>query len=161
MPRKKKEPLTFAQSMAKLRRAGISDGAAISGPSRISPDELALTPIADRISKILLIAEPMARGETSFLVLYDIADNKVRTLVAKYLIRLGCTRVQRSVFMARTSCAVYEQIRQDLAEVQASYDNDDSIIVMPISLDMLKTTKIIGKNVDMDIVARTVSTLFF
>ena len=55
----------------------------------------------------------------------------------------------------------YEQIRSDLAEVQSYYDNHDSILIVPVSTELLKSMKIIGKSIDMDIIMRTKNTLFF
>ena len=61
--------------------------------------------------------------------MYDIESNKVRNQVAKYLLRKGCFRVQRSIFLADLNNQDYEQIRSDLSEVQACYDNHDSIMI--------------------------------
>ena len=96
-----------------------------------------------------------------FFVMYDIENNKVRRYVVKYLERKGCTRVQKSIFLADLSIEQYQDIRNDLAEVQAVYENKDSILVVPISTDYLKAMKVIGQNVDIDIIMHTRNTLFF
>lgn len=96
-----------------------------------------------------------------FFVMYDIENNKVRRLVSKYLIDKGCFRVQRSIFLGETNNDVYTQIRNDLAEVQAAYDNQDSIIVLPISTDYLRMMKIIGQKIELDIITHSANTLFF
>ena len=44
---------------------------------------------------------------------------------------------------------------------QSFYFNEDSIIVLPISSDYLKMMKIIGQNINMDIITQNKSTLFF
>ena len=93
--------------------------------------------------------------------MYDIESNKVRRLVAKYLIRQGCFRIQRSIYLADLPAEKCEQIKADLAEVQAAYDNSDSIMVVPISTDLLKAMKVIGKALDVSIIMRTQNTLFF
>jgi len=49
----------------------------------------------------------------------------------------------------------------DLAAVQSCYENNDSIIVCPISTDYLRALRIIGKNIDVDIVLKNKNTLFF
>lgn len=54
-----------------------------------------------------------------------------------------------------------DKIRSDLKEVQECYDNDDSILVVPISTDYLQAMKIIGKTIDVDIIMQTKNTLFF
>ena len=48
-----------------------------------------------------------------------------------------------------------------LTEVQAFYDNEDSILVVPVSTDLLKSMKVIGKTLDVDIIMRSKNTLFF
>lgn len=93
--------------------------------------------------------------------MYDIESNKVRRLVCKYLIREGCSRVQRSIFLADLPIDSYYRIKNDLAEIQALYDNEDSIIVLPVSTDYLRMMKVIGKTVDVDIITHTKNTLFF
>ena len=96
-----------------------------------------------------------------FFVMYDIESDKVRRHVAKYLERKGCTRVQRSIFLADLDAADYQEIKTDLAEVQSLYDNHDSIIVCPISTDQLRAMRIIGQQIDVDIITHNRNTLFF
>ena len=94
-------------------------------------------------------------------VMYDIESNKVRTQVAKYLLRKGCLRIQNSVFLADLTSEDYQRVRADLAQVQSYYDNNDSILVVPISTDYLQAMKIIGRSIDVDIILKSQSTLFF
>jgi CRISPR-associated protein Cas2 len=96
-----------------------------------------------------------------FFVMYDIAHNKVRNMVAKYLIKRGCYRIQKSIFLADLPPEDFSKIKSDLAEVQAAYDNNDSILIVPISTDYLKSMKIIGQNIDVDLIMRNKNTLFF
>ena len=96
-----------------------------------------------------------------FFVMYDIESDKVRYHIAKYLERKGCTRIQRSIFLADLDKTVYDEIKRDLAEVQSLYDNHDSIIVCPISTDQLRAMRIIGQQIDVDIVTHNRNTLFF
>ncbi len=96
-----------------------------------------------------------------FFVMYDIESNKVRHLIAKYLERHGCTRIQRSIFLADLDKAIYDQIKADLTEVQSLYDNHDSIIVCPISTDQLRAMKIIGLDIAVNVITRSRNTLFF
>lgn len=93
--------------------------------------------------------------------MYDIESTKVRNQIVKYLIRKGCTRVQKSIFLADLPVTDYDEIRTNLAEVQQCYDNEDSILIVPISTDYLKSMKIIGKTLDVDLIMKTKNTLFF
>jgi CRISPR-associated endonuclease Cas2 len=76
--------------------------------------------------------------------MYDIENNKVRNQIAKYLIKKGCTRVQRSIFLADLNTDTYEMIKSDLTEVQAMYDNHDSILIVPVSMEHIRAMKVIG-----------------
>jgi len=96
-----------------------------------------------------------------FFVMYDIESNKVRYNVVKYLERMGCFRIQKSIFLADLSIQKYETIKSDLAEVQSLYENHDSIIVCPVSSDFLQSMKVIGKHINLDVITRSKNTLFF
>ena len=117
-------------------------------------------------ARLDMIFEITERKETNvgnmlFFVMYDIEDKRVRNLVSKYLVKKGCTRIQKSIFLADLSSEKYEQIRNDLTEVQAAYENLDSILVVPISTDYLKSMKIIGKNISVDVITKSKNSLFF
>ena len=93
--------------------------------------------------------------------MYDIESTKVRNQIVKYLLKNGCTRVQKSIFLADLPVDKYEAIRGDLTEVQQCYENNDSILIVPISTDYLQSMKIIGKTIDVDLIMKTRNTLFF
>lgn len=189
MPRKKKPPLSFVEKMKRLAASGMGDSSDenLANSRSIGPNnsngsavtevnsnsetadviddvsEDMLLSLEERVKKVLGIAERNRKNlnRMLFFVMYDIECDKVRRLVCKYLIREGCMRVQKSIFLADLPIDVYEHIRTDLAEVQAVYDNEDSIIVLPVTSDYLKMMKIIGKNVNVDIITHSKNTLFF
>lgn len=156
---KKKKELTFVEKIRKIKRAGLEDSPEI---QKIEPVEK-LESLPERIKKILGLANNLKTNSKKmiYFVMYDIENNKVRTQVAKYLIKEGCTRVQKSIFLARTERFVYEKIKNDLAEVQACYENNDSIFLVPVSTDEIKAMKVIGQNVDFDLILQNRNTLFF
>lgn len=159
MPRAKKPPLSFVDQMKKLIASGINDS-----PKIVVKDESeALTPLEERVQDILGLSDNARKRKDRmlFFVMYDIESDKVRRLVVKYLIREGCTRIQKSIFLADRPVATYNKIKSDLAEVQAVYDNEDSIIVLPVTTDYLRMMKVIGKNIDVDIITHNKNTLFF
>lgn len=160
MVKKKKQELTFPQKLAKLHHAGIQGSNMV---TTASSGWESLESIDKRIERVIGIANNKERNATDmlFFVMYDIESNKVRQQVAKYLLKMGCFRIQRSIFLADLSPEKYEQIRSDLTEVQAFYENEDSILVVPVSTDLLKSMRIIGKTIDVDIIMRTKNTLFF
>ena len=55
----------------------------------------------------------------------------------------------------------YEQIKGDMVMVQSLYENHDSIIVCPVSSDILRSMKIIGQNINLDVITQNKNTLFF
>lgn len=142
------------RELACLRQAAISGGELICGP-KVDVD--GLPTLRERIAKIFncVRATGLNPGKMTFFVMYDIASNKVRTLVAKYLERIGLARVQKSVFMGCADRKVYERLKDDLADVQAAYENSDSIIVIPVSADMAKSMRLIGRELDIDIITQS------
>lgn len=81
--------------------------------------------------------------------------------MVKYLERQGCTRIQKSIFLADLEMSKFNEIKNDLAEVQAVYENNDSILVVPITTEYLRSMKIIGQNIDIDVITHSRNTLFF
>lgn len=158
MPRKKKPPLSFVQKMKALAESGISGG-----PSPGDVEDDPLTPLSLRVDRILGLTEKARKqnGRMLFFVMYDIESDKVRNLVVRYLQKSGCTRIQKSIFLAESPVATYNRIKDDLAEVQAAYDNQDSIIVLPVTTDYLRMMKIIGKTINIDVITKTQNTIFF
>lgn len=159
--RKKREPISPLEALRKLAQAGVQDSPR---PTRhIDQDLDELPSLESRISCLLGIANETSRPTTNmiFFTMYDIESNKVRRLIAKYLISNGCTRIQDSIFLADLPRPTYEEIKRDLAEVQSLYDNHDSIIVCPISTDQLHAMHVIGEQVDVDIITHKRNTLFY
>lgn len=162
MPRKKKPPLPLAEQMRKLRASSLSSSARERNvPERERSNELGS--LEERVKKLLGIVERQKKnkGRMLFFVMYDIESNKVRALVHKYLLRKGCTPIQRSIFLADAPLEVYDGIKKDLAEVQDCYENHDSIIVLPVSTDYLRMMKVIGQKIEVDIITHSRNTLFF
>lgn len=156
----KKKELSFVDKMRMMVRAGLEGSPS---PNRVSNDYDPMDPIEERVRRMLGIINGEKRRATNmtFFVMYDISSNKVRNQVVKYLIQKGCTRVQRSIFLADLDTKVYNEIREDLAAVQQAYENEDSILIVPLSTDYLKSMKIIGQNIDIDVITKCKHTLFF
>jgi CRISPR-associated protein Cas2 len=156
----KKKEIGFVEIMRKFYRSGIEGSPPPNSPVN-SYEEL--PSLQERVDKILGIINCSNRPASNmiFFVMYDIEDNKVRRYVAKYLLKMGCTRVQRSIFLADLPNDRYNQIRNDLAQVQAAYDNLDSILIVPISTDLLNAMRIIGQTIDIELITNKKNTLFF
>ena len=160
MPRTKKPEPTAEEILQRIAEAGIKDNQQI---KRTPEDEESqLESLPERIKKLLSINDKERKStDMLFFVMYDIAHNKVRNMVAKYLIKRGCYRIQKSIFLADLDAENFNKIQDDLAQVQAAYDNNDSILIVPISTDYLKSMKIIGQNIDVDLIMRNKNTMFF
>ena len=157
---KKKTELTFAEKIAKIKHAGVEGSRMV---STLPTGWDTLETLEQRIAHVLGIVNNDNRKATDmlFFVMYDIESNKVRHQVAKYLLKMGCYRIQRSIFLADLTPERYEKIRTELTEMQSYYENEDSILIVPVSTDLLKAMRIIGKSIDVDIIMRTKNTLFF
>lgn len=160
MPRKSKPPLTAKQILAKIREAGISEANVIH--TEPSAEDSQLEALDVRLQHILSLTSDAKQSKGMlFFVMYDIESNKVRNLVAKYLIRQGCFRIQHSIYLAEMDSEKCEEIKTDLSDVQAAYDNHDSILVVPISSEYLRSMRIIGKALDVEVIMHSQNTLFF
>lgn len=159
MARPRKVSYDLKARLEKIQKAGLvvpdsrpdSDGG--------DPPEL----LHERIRRMLhLVREQnLKASEMMYLVMYDIEDNRVRTHIAKYLLSKGCIRIQKSVYLARTETATFEEINTTLAEVQAAYDNYDSILLVPVQTANISSMKIIGKDIQVQTLVDPPNTLFF
>lgn len=159
MAKKKREKPNFIEVMRLIRKAGLSEGMLLKAGDI---NELPMEELNDRIKHLLNIYET---GKTTngmiFFVMYDIEHNKVRTHIAKYLIRKGCVRLQKSVFIAQKPRIVFDELHKTLKEVQDLYDNEDSILFLPVSTDEVHAMKVIGRNISFDMVMDNKNTLIF
>ncbi len=155
-----KKTLSFVEIMKKFHRSGMDKPLS---PNRIAGNTDGIKTIEERIEFLLNIVKQPKRPANYmlFFVMYEIESDKVRNQIVKYLIKNGCTLIQKSIFLADLPIATYEMIRNDLTEVQACYENNDSILIVPISTDLLQSMKVIGQSIDVDIIIRNKNTLFF
>lgn len=161
MPRKKPSPRDLLMRSMLRHQASIAGHRMMNVKRGREIDDL---PTLEERLKIILDLLKTKEHQSSnmiFFVMYDIASNKVRRAVVKYLQRRGCHRVQRSIFLADVKPEVCSEIQRDLAAVQVMYDNKDSIFIVPLSIDYIRSMKVIGENVDFDLILKTKSTIFF
>ena len=159
MGRPKKHAIGLSEAIRRIKAAGIRE---TTPPEPVSEDEL-LLPLSERIVRILQIIrdDPQKATEMIYLIMYDITDNKVRTQIAKYLEKQGCTRIQKSVFLARSEARNFQEIHDTLRDVNDMYDNEDSIILVPVNVSDARAMKLIGKNVQIEAITDKPNTLFF
>ncbi len=160
MTKKKKNKISFAEKLIRIKRSGLT----ADKPPNISDGQIEEIPELDeRIKRVLGIYKNAQKNSAHmiYFVMYDIEDNKIRTQIAKFLERKGCVRVQKSIFLAETERKVYDEISETLKEVQEVYDNHDSIFLVPVSTDEIKSMKVIGQSIDFDLILGNKNTLFF
>jgi CRISPR-associated protein Cas2 len=150
MPRKRpeREPISFPERMRRIREAGLGTRhwqGAMSDADRLLPD------LAERVRRIQAFLTPVS-GQTSpgmlFFVMYDIEDHKIRRHIAKYLLRQGCMRMQKSVFIGNVPHKKYREIADTLEEVNSMYANGDSLLVLPITQETIAQLQVIGKDLN-------------
>jgi len=159
MQRKKRTPLTLPEKLAKVKAAGLNP---IASPNPFDPYQQNIENMEERIERVLSIYSKAIKPlDMIYFVMYDIENNKVRNLIAKYLKKNGCIRVQRSVFLASSDREKFNEIHTTLKQIQEFYDNNDSIVVVPVSADSVRSMKIIGQKIEIDLALGNRNTLFF
>ena len=161
MPRAKKDP--------KLSLVQLNDRWAAAGLPSLATDQVAEATdepakLPHYLSKLLdwFVVNPTKRPEEMYcFIMYDIENNKIRRTVAKYLEQKGCLRVQKSVFFARLHRNLYREIADVLKEIQQCYENEDTIMLLPVGEDMLNALQCIGKDFELELQTSTKNTLFF
>ena len=160
MARPKKKEFNLKERIEKIKAAGLQ-----SDPEQenVPVEDTEMLSLPERIQRLLqLVKDPNKnKFDMVYLVMYDIENNKVRTLIAKYLLSKGCIRIQKSVYVARTHHSTFEEIRMTLKEIQEAYDNEDSIILTPVQTTNIQSMKIIGKNIELGSLIDPPTTLFY
>jgi CRISPR-associated endonuclease Cas2 len=149
-------PYDLKKKLQKLVEAGISAEETFQSADIISP-------LSERIKVLLNIVtdKPKKAIEMTYLIMYDIENNKVRSRIAKYLEKNGCIRIQKSIFIAKSKSGKFEEILETLRDVQSYYQNEDSILLVPVNTSDIRSMKIIGKTLDIEILIDKPNTLFF
>ncbi|WP_448518903.1 CRISPR-associated endonuclease Cas2 [Rhodoflexus sp.] len=105
--------------------------------------------------------KPKPVGYMLCFVMYDIEDNRIRKKIADYLIEKGLQRVQKSVFLGQLHQKAYQEIYQTMHALQAAYENEDTIMIVPVAEQDLRSMRLIGREVNMEITLGRANTLFF
>ena len=161
MARPRKIAYNLKEKLRKIREAGLESQAPDNQRAQEPPEES--QPLNERIRQILqLVNRPSDNPyDMLFLVMYDIEDDRVRNHIAKYLLSKGCIRIQKSVYMARTPQQAFQEINDTLREVQQAYDNQDSILLVPVQAATISSMKIIGKDIQVQSLTDPPNTLFY
>ncbi len=154
----KRKKLSFYQKVLRIKQAGLGTGCELSYVN-VERQGLSIDEKQKLMEEFMATMKRKRSDEVYAFILYDIENDKIRTHVAKYLIRNSCTRVQKSVFIAGLKRKKYMEIFNTLKEINAMYDNHDSIFFIPVGEDILNKMKMLGRNVDFELVVYPGSTL--
>ncbi len=144
--------------MRLIQKAGLKGNKAVARPTD-AWDEL--IPLPERIEKILAIVKNTNTHHMIYFIMYDIEDNKIRKYLSQYLIEKGCIRIQKSVFLTSSERKTFKEIAETLKEVNAMYANADSIVMVPISTDEIKSMRVIGRKIDLNLFLDKPNTMIF
>ena len=158
MAKSKPKELTLREKIERIKKAGIKEL-----PIIAEEEDEVLMPLPERIAKILGIVQskPIKATTMTYLITYDITNDKVRKLISKFLLSKGCIRIQKSVFMANTEHSKFKDIHETLKDINSFYENADSIILVPINVSDVRSMKLIGQNVDIETLVNPPNTVFF
>ena len=91
-------------------------------------------------------------------VIYDISDNRIRSLVAKLCKNYGLFRVQKSAFLGDLNRNESDSLA---LECEAAIDESDSVYVFPMCEDCFEKIRLIGAGFDREMVAGLTITKVF
>src|SRR5690606_19734456 len=105
--------------------------------------------------------KPQKSSSMNYMRLYDITHNNISKLISDYIIKQTSIRIQKSVFMANSENKQFNEIHATLKDINSYYENQDSIIMVPINVSDVRSMKLIGQNVSINILTDPPNTMFF
>ncbi|GCD77313.1 hypothetical protein JCM31826_07950 [Thermaurantimonas aggregans] len=157
MAKPKNRPYSLKEKLHKIYQKNLR-AQALNPPEQPDP----LLPLDERLRSVLKIFDQQLKStEMIYLIMYDIENNKIRTQISKYLIKQGCIRIQKSVFIARSEHPKFQDIYNTLQEVNSYYENQDSILLVPVNTSDIRSMKIIGREITLTSIISPPNTLFF
>jgi len=149
MPKHTHKPeISFPERIRRIHASGLGTQQ-LRGAMR--EKDKTLPDLAERVRRIeafLCVNRDKTNPGMMFFVMYDIEDHKIRRHIAKYLMRQGCLRMQKSVFIGNTGHKQFREISNTLQEVNSMYKNSDSILVLPITQETMVQLQVIGKDLN-------------
>lgn len=145
MKRKTPSALTpYQEKVNRIRAAGLHTRYFRGWALGISPPQERL----QRLVEYLDMHQTKNPQQMLFLIMYDIEDHKIRRHIAKYLIKKGCMRMQKSIYIGSVRDAVFQEISEALREINQMYQNNDSIVLLPVTPAVMQQINVLGKNID-------------
>ena len=157
MPRKKREIPNIKSSNAAREVAGLP----FFDPEELDSVALGIPTDLSRFLKWFESRKTKNSNEMYCMILYDVENNKIRRILSKFLEKKGCIRIQKSVFFAKVQRKLFLEIKEIVADLQSCYENNDTIILLPVGEDMLNNIHCIGKNFDFELLTQNKHTIIF
>ncbi len=89
----------------------------------------------------------------TYLILYDISNNKSRNLVVKQLKRSGFYRIQKSVFMGATTQTYLQDLKELFDSLLQKEDAQfDTYLILPLNELNLKQMEIFNLKIDLTLI---------
>ncbi len=163
MARPRTRLISLKERLELLKAAALNAPAPLPQNPVAGREEEQVVPLATRIKAALNILKdkPVKATDMHCMIMYDIENDKVRREIAKYLLKQGCVRIQKSVYLASLRPEQFKSIFETLTEVQSYYDQVDSILLVPINISDARSMKIIGKDIQVETIIDPPNTLFF
>jgi len=86
------------------------------------------------------------------LVMYDITDDDLRTLISRYLLERGLVRIQKSVFLGPSDKKLFNTMDQAMRELSEAFGPNDSVVMVPISHDTVSRLRAVGRDIHTSLV---------
>lgn len=157
MPRKKRISYDLSQANELRGNAGLP----VLESTDLEKLENALPVDLSRFLDWFKTEKPKSSEDMYCFIMYDIENNKIRRILSKFLEKKGCIRIQKSVFFAKIHRRLFKEIKGVISDLQQCYENQDTIIMLPVGEDLLNNMHCIGKNFDMELLTKEKHTLIF
>lgn len=86
------------------------------------------------------------------LVMYDITNDDLRTVISRYLMERGLVRIQKSVFLGPSDKKLFNTMDQAMRELSEAFGPNDSVVMVPISHDTVSRLRAVGRDIHTSLV---------
>lgn len=100
----------------------------------------------------------MKQGDKLVWIIYDIAENKIRSCIAKACKDKGLYRVQKSAFLGTLNKNQIDELKIMCEDI--INPDKDSVYIFPMCEDDFKKVKLLGQAFDKKLVTDEVRSLF-
>ena len=141
----KRPRISTGERLARLARSGAGGDTWLA--ARFPQNPQPPTPganLQERLALLRLI-RPQRMQDMMCIIAYDIESNKVRNQIAKFLIRKGCYRLQKSVYFGQMPRKQYKEMVAALRAINNLYENEDSLFFLPVGEDSLNRLEVVGR----------------